>query len=400
MNSTISLQDAKSVRTDVDFLNILYVGKSKEFHERIWDIEMYKSVVAHFENPLLAYKSLQDENRKYDVIFCDSDLKGIDVISYTDEIQKVLINKPIIVLLNSRLSSKHSLKNLRNHGIDDIIEFPESSMALSLKLSFLLKNKDSKLKAPSTHSKESSINFSKRLFDIVFSLLALICLSPILILAALAIKIDSKGPVFFISKRVGQGYKIFDFYKFRSMKTGAENLIDNLKGQNQYQTEAVKPVHSCNKCQKLGHNCSPLLIVDGKEICENLHKLQKANNQTSFLKFKNDPRVTKLGEFLRRSSIDELPQLINILKGDMSFVGNRPLPLYEAEQLTSDQWGKRFLAPAGLTGLWQVTKRGKADMSEEERKELDNEYAKNHSFIGDIILILKTFPALTQKENV
>ena len=111
-------------------------------------------------------------------------------------------------------------------------------------------------------------------------------------------------------------------------------------------------------------------------------------------------RHDMFGHFLRKSSIDELPQLFNILKGDMSFVGNRPLPIYEAEQLTTDDWSQRFNAPAGLTGLWQVTKRGKSDMSEDERKQLDNTYAKNHSFWGDISLILKTFPALAQKENV
>jgi lipopolysaccharide/colanic/teichoic acid biosynthesis glycosyltransferase len=118
------------------------------------------------------------------------------------------------------------------------------------------------------------------------------------------------------------------------------------------------------------------------------------------MKFVNDPRVTKLGQFLRKSSIDELPQLVNIFKGDMSFVGNRPLPLYEAEQLTSDEWSERFNAPAGLTGLWQVNKRGKSGMSEAERKELDNTYARTHTFFGDMSLILKTIPALTQKENV
>ena len=97
---------------------------------------------------------------------------------------------------------------------------------------------------------------------------------------------------------------------------------------------------------------------------------------------------------------DRCTQLFNVLKGDMSIVGNRPLPLYEAEQLTSDDWGERFLAPAGITGLWQVEKRGKGEMSEEERKALDNKYAKNFSFWNDIRLILKTIPALFQKENV
>lgn len=120
----------------------------------------------------------------------------------------------------------------------------------------------------------------------------------------------------------------------------------------------------------------------------------------SFVKIKNDPRITRLGAFLRSSSIDELPQFFNILKGDMSIVGNRPLPVYEAEMLTSNEWAMRFLGPAGLTGLWQVTKRGKDDMSERERKKLDNFYAQNYSLLLDLKIILGTIPALFQKEKV
>jgi len=119
------------------------------------------------------------------------------------------------------------------------------------------------------------------------------------------------------------------------------------------------------------------------------------------MKFQNDPRVTKVGQILRSTSIDELPQFINILKGDMSLVGNRPLPMYEAEQLMRDESAFRFMAPAGLTGLWQVTKRGKkGEMSAQERIDLDNIYAKNFGFIYDIKLIFKTIPALFQQENV
>lgn len=107
-----------------------------------------------------------------------------------------------------------------------------------------------------------------------------------------------------------------------------------------------------------------------------------------------------MGKFIRNTSIDELPQLWNVIIGDMSIVGNRPLPLYEAEKLTSDRYALRFLAPAGITGLWQVEKRGKGEMSEDERLMLDNKYAENHSFVNDIRLILKTIPALFQSENV
>ena len=120
-----------------------------------------------------------------------------------------------------------------------------------------------------------------------------------------------------------------------------------------------------------------------------------------FFKIENDPRITHIGHIIRKYSIDELPQLFNILKGDMSVVGNRPLPLYEAELLTSDEYVKRFMAPAGLTGLWQVEKRGGAGkMSAEERKQLDIKYAKEFSFRMDMKIIFKTFTAFIQKENV
>ena len=127
---------------------------------------------------------------------------------------------------------------------------------------------------------------------------------------------------------------------------------------------------------------------------------RKALKGAAFFKLIDDPRITKVGKILRNTSIDELPQLWNVFIGDMSIVGNRPLPLYEAEKLTTDKYALRFKAPAGITGLWQVEKRGKGEMSEEERLMLDNSYAKNHSFLNDIKIIFRTIPALFQKENV
>jgi len=128
---------------------------------------------------------------------------------------------------------------------------------------------------------------------------------------------------------------------------------------------------------------------------------QRIKKENAFVKFEKDPRITKVGRFIRKYSIDELPQFVNILKGDMSVVGNRPLPLYEAELLTNDEYIDRFLAPAGLTGLWQVSKRGGAgEMSAEERKLIDIKYANEFSFWLDIKIIFKTFTAFIQKENV
>lgn len=201
----------------------------------------------------------------------------------------------------------------------------------------------------------------KRAFDIVVSATALLLLSPLLLLIAMIIKLESRGPIFYIAKRAGSGYQIFNFYKFRSMRVGADQELQKLTHLNQYNANTSNGV---------------------------------------FYKIKNDPRITRFGSFLRKTSLDEIPQLFNVLIGDMSLVGNRPLPLYEAEKLTKDQIAWRFLAPAGITGLWQITKRGKDDMSEEERIALDMEYAMKNSFWLDLKIMFKTIPALLQKEKV
>ena len=201
----------------------------------------------------------------------------------------------------------------------------------------------------------------KRAFDVIVSATALLLLSPLCLLIALIIKLESRGPVFYISKRAGTGYKIFNFYKFRSMRTGSDAELQKLAHLNQYGANASNGV---------------------------------------FFKLKNDPRITRFGAFIRKTSLDEIPQLVNVLLGDMSLVGNRPLPLYEAEKLTKDQIAWRFLAPAGISGLWQITKRGKDNMSEDERIALDMEYAMKNSFWLDLKILFSTIPALLQKEKV
>ncbi|MCB0486542.1 MAG: sugar transferase [Flavobacteriaceae bacterium] len=193
------------------------------------------------------------------------------------------------------------------------------------------------------------------------SSILLIILSPMMLLIALIIKLESKGPVIYRSKRAGFGYKVFNFYKFRSMRTGADKELKDLAKFNQYRQE---------------------------------------NKEDIFIKIKNDPRVTPFGQFLRNTSLDELPQLLNVVIGDMSLVGNRPLPLYEADKLTKDGTAWRFLAPAGITGLWQINKRGKANMSLDERIQLDVVYARKNSLQLDLKILFSTLPAMIQKEKV
>ena len=145
-----------------------------------------------------------------------------------------------------------------------------------------------------------------------------------------------------------------------------------------------------------------MLVGDDFVVAEsdfNKKKEEEINN--AFIKIEDDPRITKVGKFIRKFSIDELPQFFNILKGDMSIVGNRPLPLYEAEKLTADSSIDRFMAPAGLTGLWQVEERGRGGaMSAEERKQLDIIYGQTYNFLLDLKIILRTFRAFVQKGNV
>jgi hypothetical protein len=196
------------------------------------------------------------------------------------------------------------------------------------------------------------------------------------------------------------------------MYVNADQRLKDLKHLNQYDTDAAakkapeeKQVientsRLCADCTSAG-KCQFPIYADDVHWCEREYMdTKKSSGGSAFFKIKNDPRITRIGNFIRNTSIDELPQLWNVFIGDMSIVGNRPLPLYEAEKLTTDKYALRFHAPAGITGLWQVEKRGKGDMSEEERLMLDNVYAENHSLVNDVRLILKTIPALLQKESV
>jgi lipopolysaccharide/colanic/teichoic acid biosynthesis glycosyltransferase len=344
------------------------------------------------------------ENYPADVILAHVDSGGVELLE-TIRSNTGFGNIPFVLLVDKL--SQEAIKMARTKQADDIFSIRFDNGDLITRIKYFKKRQW--YVASKASQKIGSINSRtpvwKRAIDVITTGTALILLLPVFVIVAILIKIDSKGPVFYLSKRVGSGYKIFDLYKFRTMRTDADQLIRKMAALSMYNKspEPVQQIESsglCDEC-KAQNYCKSLLFHDGKEICEKLYQYQK-DQKAAFMKFQNDPRITRFGQFLRNSSLDELPQLFNILKGDMSLVGNRPLPLYEAEKMTTDDKILRFAGPAGLTGLWQVTKRGKgkADMSEEERTQLDITYAKEFSFMMDIRIILKTFPALLQSENV
>lgn len=251
------------------------------------------------------------------------------------------------------------------------------------------------------------MSVTKRILDLVVAFSALILLSPLLIIISAAIWMENKGPVLYKSKRVGSNYHIFDFWKFRSMYTDADKRLKEVEQFNQYAADSPEteqfslPLEMLDGDLVEGADFS-FLVDDNLIIPEDEYiSKSKKKKENAFVKIEKDPRITRVGQFIRKYSLDELPQLLNVIKGDMSIVGNRPLPLYEAELLTQDQSIERFIAPAGLTGLWQVEKRGGAGkLSAEERKQLDIYYARRYSLWLDIKIIFRTFTAFIQKEDV
>lgn len=331
-------------------------------------------------------------------------------LSEISRLNKILISKasnfaPLIILLNAINNTDRKIAI--DIGVTEVLLKPLDKNGLRLRLTYLIENATKK-KGANINTPSYKFILTKRVFDIIFSSIAMVLLSPLFLLIAFLIRIESKGPIFYYSLRVGTGYKVFKFFKFRSMLIGADKELKNLTHLNQY--NKPKEINSnnladkntlCMACISAGTGCKKLLYADDDIICEHLFNTQKQNNLVpAFIKIKDDPRITRIGNFIRNTSIDELPQLWNVFIGDMSIVGNRPLPLYEAEKITTDVYALRFMAPAGITGLWQIEKRGKTNMLEAERMELDNSYAISQSFMNDMKLIFRTIPALFQSQNV
>lgn len=375
MNETASLErnlenrsrkdySVSNIQETLDQPIIVYLGDS--IFSGISGIDNSKYEMLNAQSPellinLLVHWSTYYSKKPEAILLSDSFLSKL--ISENFESHKKEAGfKAIPLIIFSESKNEQTKDFAHSIGADEYFYEPIKFKSLIPRIKFYKRLKEagfSKADSILNDDKEYKMYFLKRAFDISVSLSILLAVSPILLLTALIIKLESKGPIFYISKRAGTNYKIFDFYKFRSMQVDADAQLEKLKETaNQYQ--------------------------DGNQ----------------FVKIKNDPRVTRVGNFIRNTSIDELPQLINVLKGDMSIVGNRPLPLYEAQLLTTDEHAERFLGPAGITGLWQTLKRGKGEMSAEERIMLDRIYVRKNSLIFDFKLMINTIPALLQSEKV
>ena len=193
--------------------------------------------------------------------------------------------------------------------------------------------------------------FIKRCFDLISSISALLVLSPLFLVIGILVRLDSKGNIFFAHERLGKYGKIIKVYKFRTMLTNAQQILDEMPDD------------------------------------------MKIEYEKNF-KFDNDLRITKFGKFLRQSSLDELPQLINIIKGNMSIVGPRPIVIKEIKKY-GKYWDKLLSVKPGLTGNWQVS--GRSDTTYDERVKFDMDYIDTNSFWADMVIILKTFGVVIKR---
>ncbi len=381
-------------------LKTVYLGSAPETLRRFEDFEKFE--ITQTDTAIEAANYLQI-NRDVDVVIAETRLPGTDGIGAFNFLTKRKALDGIPFILLSHQDEPEMFKNAFEANIDDYYNSPVEPQRVFERILFFKKHKDEvHVSDVSSRLEDYKTPFIKRLFDIVMAGGALLVLSPLMLGIIIAIKLESKGPFYYVSKRVGANWKEFGFLKFRSMRVGADQQQKALSHLNQYAKKEVE--ENCSECAKLppGEFCSPFHYdKQGNKICERIHNMKK-HEKAAFLKLENDPRITRVGKFIRNTSIDELPQLINILKGDMSVVGNRPLPYDEAVELTIyEERAKRFHAAAGLTGLWQVELRGRGgNMSEEERFALDTQYAENNSFLGDIKLIFRTVKVFVQRGDV
>ena len=313
-----------------------YIGKNKGNIEKL--VKAYKRGYASesLENAKVELnRSLAtDKNIIPEVIFCEGhyDLQEMQNFRHFMDSHPTLSKIPF-VMDATEITEKKLNQHRKMNLLDEIIFIDEhDEEGLVSKSDFLKKIKSRPIAdlPVDTHLKENTwpiqiSNLLKRAVDIMVALAVLIIASPIFLLIAIAIKLESKGPIFYVAKRAGKGYKIFNFFKFRTMYVGADAKIAEFKHLNQYSGDSGQV----------------------------------------FFKINNDPRI----------------------------------PLYEAQALTTDDWATRFMAPAGITGLWQIKKRGKEDMSVEERISLDIYYAEKYNFGYDLWIMANTPTALFQKTN-
>jgi lipopolysaccharide/colanic/teichoic acid biosynthesis glycosyltransferase len=341
----------------------LYVGTSVEYFDNLRRELGTGWMLAGISDAIQSLRGLPAAPCTISSVFVDDSDALSEGFSALRALRKLDILKDVPVVANMRAMDNAALKALRRTPVvDELMDFRVETSFVKETLASMNRVRQAVRARGRNCRLEKSANqvhgrfyLGKRIIDVIAASSLLVLTLPILLLIAFAVKIESRGPVLYNSYRAGRGYRIFRFFKFRTMRVGADRMIQSIAHLNKYNNFGHAPV---------------------------------------FFKADNDPRITRVGKFLRSSGLDELPQLFNVLLGDMSIVGNRPLPLYEASALTSDESADRFMAPAGITGLWQVTCRDSGGYATSDRIEKDLEYVHRSCFAMDMAILARTVVVL------
>jgi lipopolysaccharide/colanic/teichoic acid biosynthesis glycosyltransferase len=334
-------------------LKIIHLGSDPEYTSPI-KFNDYIVEINSFDNVFSAIQWISS-NGLPDAMVCEKLLpagNGFDFYDFWIEVfdQKKLI--PYILLIDDvkpSFNPDNQYKRIEIAALNP--DHPELLIQKILQLQQGINDKKGNTTTSPNVLSGYQISFLKRLADLLLGIFGLIITAPFMVIIMLAILFESKGRAIYASKRVGTGYHVFNFYKFRSTYLYPDSKVKELSQHNP------------------------------------------------------NPKITKVGQLIRKFSLDELPQVINLIKGDISLVGNRPLAMFEAEMLTTSDWKNRMHAPAGVTGLWKIEpRRNWKRLSTEERQKLDNRYdeivKKSFSCLTDFSIILRTIPVILRRRNV
>ena len=354
----VSVQDSTPLLKQKE--NIFYIGDN---------ITLVANLAGSFRNGYATAVNLQQgvsflrelltDQYRFRGIMIDVPLHKLQLENFMQFMQGAGLKQVPVLYVSTYLSKRETEEMISTHVVDDIVHPIRDIFTIGERMDFVGQVKKQtagrKEMAVATLLKNWMRAVVKRIADIVISTILIILLAPIMLVLAILIKLDSDGPIFHNAYRAGKGYTIFKFYRFRTTKVGTARLVTSLSQVNLFRDHGA-----------------------------------------TFLKACDESSVTGIGQWLRRTCLDELPQLFNVWKGDMSMVGNRPLPLNEASQLTNDAFAERFNAPAGITGLWQIHMNG--DLFR-DRIQDDLLYANQRTLWLDFTILCRTPAAWWRKVN-
>jgi lipopolysaccharide/colanic/teichoic acid biosynthesis glycosyltransferase len=355
----VSVQESNPLLKQRD--NIFYIGDN---------ITLVANLAGSFRNGYATAVNLQQgvsflrellmDQYRFRGIMIDVPLHKLQLEKFMQFMQGAGLDQVPVLYVSTHLSQREVDEMISIHVVDDIVHPIRDIFTIGERMDFVgqVKREDAERR------KQGRRRFSvmaalqtvlKRILDIILSSVLILIFAPVMLVIAILIRLDSSGPIFHNAYRAGKGYTIFKFYRFRTTKVGTARLVTSLSQINLFRDHGA-----------------------------------------TFLKACDESSVTGIGQWLRRTCLNELPQLFNVWKGDMSMVGNRPLPLNEASQLTNDAFVERFNAPAGITGLWQIHVDGD---SIRDRVQDDLMYAKQRTLWLDFTILCRTPAAWWRKVN-